>query len=173
MKNFCLHPIFQVSENDFSEGVYIILFNANSLPPHLLLSVDGKVYAISDAGRQMGSPLGKLLLFIKRKNIPALFIEWNVESSILRTRENFMKYEKVIEEKVSCLFPIRDTVADVLGDEMKKADFIFELLPLMEKVNALGKVFALNMEKLIVNERFELLTYTNHHLKEAIQSSLK
>jgi hypothetical protein len=169
VKNFALHSILSGSEKKFTEGVYIILFNATSLPPHLLLSIDGEVYSITDSGRQLGSPLEKLLLFIKRKNIPALFIEWKVEKAKLQARQNFLKYDRVIEGKVSCLFPIRDIVADVLGDEMKKADFIFELLPAMQQANALGESFELNMESAIVNGSFELLTYTNEQMKQALQ----
>jgi hypothetical protein len=40
---------------------------------------------------------------------------------------------------------------------------------MMEKANALGKVFQLNMEELITNGEFELLTYTNINLREGLQ----
>lgn len=166
MKKFALHTILPAGEKDFSKGIYIILFNANSIPPHLLLSINGEVYSITDSGRQLASPLEKLIGFINRKNIPTLFVEWNLLESKIeklqsKTKEYFLKYEKVVKGKISCLFPIRDIVANVLGDEMKTAEFIFELLPMMEKVNALEKTFALNMENKIVNGSFELLTYTN------------
>lgn len=172
MENFALHPILPGSEKDFSKGIYIILFNATSLPPHLLLCIDSEVYSITDSGRQLGSPLEKLVGFIKRKNVPAIFVEWAVPSEKLnnKAKEIFQKYERVVEGKISCLFPIRDVVAEVLGNEMMKANFIFELLPMMEKANALGKVFELNMGNAIVNGRFELLTYTNEQMKEAFQS---
>jgi hypothetical protein len=176
VKNFALHSILPGSEKDFSKGIYIILFNVKSIPPHLLLSIEGEVYSITDSGRQMGSPLEKLVGFIKRKNVPAIFVDWkelkdwNVEKLKSAAREHFLKYDKVVEGKVSCLFPIRDIVADVLDDEMCKAGFIFELLPLMEKRNTLGEIFHLNMENDIADGSFELLTYTNEQLKEALQS---
>lgn len=122
----------------------------------------------------MGSPLEKLLLFIKRKSVPTIFAEWSelkgwkVEKLKSFVQDTFLKYDRVVEGKVSCLFPIRDVVAEVLGDEMKQADFIFELLPLMEKENALGKVFEMNMGNAIVNGEFELLVYTEGELREAI-----
>jgi hypothetical protein len=175
VKNFALHPILPGSEKNFTEGVYIILFNASSIPPHLLLSINGAIYSITDSGRQLGSPLEKLVLFIKRKNVPAIFVEWRqLESWKVDRLENlalecFSKYERVVEGKVSCLFPIRDVVAAVLGDELKKAGFIFELLPAMQKANALGESFELNMGSAIVDSSFELLTYTNEQLKQALQ----
>ena len=80
----------------------------------------------------------------------------------------FGKYERVVEGKVSCLFPIRDVVAAVLGDEMNAANFIFELLPMMENKNAIGKSYSFNLE--IENGKFELLTYDNSQLQTALQS---
>ncbi len=174
MKNFFLQSILPGSEKDFSEGIYIILFNATSLPPHLLLSIHGEIYSITDSGRQIGSPLEKLVGFIKRKNIPALFIEWKASNCDVvkkSAKEHFLNYDRVIEGKVSCLFPIRDVVAIILKEEMKQANFIFELLPMMEKENALGEVFELNMGSAITNGNFELLTYTNEQLSTALQSA--
>lgn len=174
MKNFALQHILNGIDKDFSKGIYIILFNATAIPPHLLLSIHGEIFSITDSGRQLGSPLEKLVGFIKRKNVPVLFVEWKTENTgSLKTaaREHFMKYDKVVEGKVSCLFPVRDVVAGVLGEEMKQANFIFELLPMMEKANALGEVTELNMGTAIVNGSFELLTYTNEQMKEALQSA--
>ncbi|CAN5914938.1 hypothetical protein BH11BAC7_BH11BAC7_26740 [soil metagenome] len=172
MKNFVLHTILSSGDKDFQEGIYIILFNVTSTPPHLLLAVDGKIYSITDSGRQVGSPLEKLLLFIKRKNIPSIFVEWktsNVESVEKITKEQFSRYERVVEGKISCLFPIRDVVANVLGEEFKKAGFIFELLPLMEKAGALGNTFELNMQSAMTNGSFELITYTQEQLSDVLR----
>lgn len=176
MKNFVLHNILPGSEKDFSGEIYIILLNATGIPPHLLLSVEGEIYSITDSGRQMGSPLDKLVGFIKRKKVPSLFIEVKIEKQEfekfkINAKKHFQNYERVVEGKVSCLFPIRDTVAEVFGDEMNKAEFIFELLPLMKNINALGESFELNMQNVIVNNSFELLTYTNEQMKEALQSA--
>jgi hypothetical protein len=171
---FTLQHILPGSEKDFSKGIYIILFNATALPPHLLLSINGEIFSITDSGRQMGSPLVKLAAFIKRKNVPAIFIEWkfeNVQQLKNSAREHFIKYERVVEGKASCLFPVRDVAANILGEEMKQANFIFELLPLMKKANALGEIFELNMRNAIVNGSFVLLTYTNEQMKEALQSA--
>ena len=166
MENYRLKNISPVGDSDLSQDIFIILFNVTSIPPHLLISIDGKNYSITDSGRQMGSSLEKLRLFIQRKTVPTLFVEWKMlkelEFGTLESlvRDVFTKYEKVVEGKVSCLFPIRDIVANILGEEVKKANFIFELLPLMEKENAIGRVFEMNMGNAIVNGEFELLTYT-------------
>ncbi|HET6992857.1 MAG TPA: hypothetical protein VFJ43_16095, partial [Bacteroidia bacterium] len=111
VENFVLKNILPADGTVFSKGVYIILFNATTIPPHLLLSVEGKIYSITDSGRQMGSPLEKLVLFIRRKNVPALFVEWKqlgswkVEKLESLVSEIFLKYDRVAEGKVSCLFP--------------------------------------------------------------------
>jgi hypothetical protein len=175
VEKFRLTHISPAEKQNLSQGIFILLLNANSVPPHLLLSIEGELYSITDAGRQMGSALKKMLGFIERKKIPALFVEWhlpedwNVEKMKSEIRLNFLKYEKVVEGKVSCLFPIRDTAVSVLGDEMKNAEFIFELLPLIQKRNEIGKTFALNMENTIDSDgSFELMTYDDRQLNEAI-----
>ncbi|MCX6312610.1 MAG: hypothetical protein NT084_13355 [Bacteroidetes bacterium] len=71
------------------------------------------------------------------------------------------------------MFPIRAIAAAVLGAEMMKANFIFELFPLMEKKNALGKVFELNMGTAIVNSNFNLLTYSDSELRKSILEAKK
>ena len=176
MENFALSPVLPGENTDFSRGIYIILFEADKIPPHLLLSVNGKVFSITASGRQLGSPLEKLLLFIKRKNIAALFVEVGIpggrtaENLQESARVNFSSYDRVVEGKISCLFPLRDFAAELFGNEMRKADFIFELLPLLGKQNATGNVYELNMQHLIANGKFELLTYTQDQLKEALQA---
>jgi hypothetical protein len=172
---FALKNIIEGSEQDFSRGAYIILFEATKIPPHLLLAVDRKIYSITDSGKQTGSPLEKLLGFVRRKNIATLFVEikkspndeaGNIEKIV---KDHFLNYDRVIEGKVSCLFPIRDVMAEIFGDEMQKAEFIFELLPLLEKENALGKIYSLNME--IADGEFELLTYTRDQLAASLQAN--
>ena len=180
MEKFVLKNILPAKETDFSKGVFIILFNTTTVPPHLLLSVNGKIYSITDSGRQLGSPLEKLILFVKRKNVPTLFVEWKfatdftdlnfvkLESEI---KNCFLKYDKVVEGKVSCLFPIRDVAAKILGDEMNAANFIFELLPMMENKNALEKSYSLNMSAEISNGNFELLTYSEGDLRKNLEDT--
>ncbi len=179
MGNFALKNILPANDTNFSNGVYIILFNATIIPPHLLIAIEGKIYSITDSGRQIGSSLEKLVLFIRRKNVPTIFVEWiqleNLQVGKLESeiRNSLLKYERVVEGKVSCLFPIRDIVARNLGDEMNKADFIFDLLPLMERKNALGNVFEMNMGNEIVNGEFELLRYTEEELRKSISDAKK
>ena len=165
------------SEKNLSQGIFIVLLNATSAPPHLLLSIYGQLFSITDAGRQMASPLEKMLLFIQRKKIPTLFVEWQtpeswpVEKMEMEARKNFSRYERVIAGKASCLFPIRDLAADVYGNKMQAANFIFELFPLLKKENAIGKTIALNMENETANGSFELMTYDDDQLQESLQAS--
>jgi hypothetical protein len=175
--DFSLKNILPAAASSFSEGVYIILFNATSIPPHLLLSVNNKIYSITDSGRQLGSSLEKLIAFVQRKKVPSIFVEWKelenwnpgkLESLI---REKFSNYDRVVEGKISCLFPIRDVVAEILGNDFQKANFIFELLPLMENKNSLGKIYGMNMGTAIVNGEFQLLTYSDEDLKQSLQSA--
>ena len=174
MEKFRLKNILPGENQNFGEGIFIILLGATTIPPHLLLAVNGLLYSITEDGMQVGSPLEKLVKFIERKKIPVLFVEWllpenyQAEKIQAEIKKNISYSKKVVPGKTSCLSPIRETVAFVYGDEMLKANFIFELLPMMEKEDAIGKTFSMNME--ITNGEFELLRYNSDDLKNAMVS---
>lgn len=167
---FHLHPVLPGSDAALSKGCYIILLDAKHVPPHLLVSLDGEVHSVSSAGRQMGSALEKLLTFIRRKNIPTLFLEWKTGKTAEETKrvlhESFSKYPKLEAGQSSCLSPIRDTAVILHGEEMHPAKFIFELLPLLKAKDAMGNAFGFFTE-----ETFVLNHYTTEAVNEAIRNS--
>lgn len=171
--SFALEHIRPASEHDFSIGTYIIIFNAIQVPPHLLISHQGKVYSVSVSGRQMGSPMPKLESYISRKSVPSLFIEWKLPESVspenfdLILQENFAAYPRLEAGKTSCLSPIRDMAVNLYGAEMQQARFIFELLPLLHQHKATGAVFASNI--VLPENTFTLQTYTENELESAIR----
>lgn len=175
MAGFVLSPVVPVSQEDKSSGTYIVLFDALHIPPHLLLSHNGKLYSLSASGRQSGSPLSKLELFIDRKSVPAIFIEWKLPVTCSANDfENLLKktfgaYPRLEAGKNSCLSPIRDTAALLYGEEMQKAKFIFELLPLLNEQNAIGTSFASHIA--LSGNTFTLQTYSEDELETAIRNS--
>lgn len=175
MADFVLQHIHPASENDFATGTYIVVFNAQQVPPHLLISHEGKIYSVSVSGRQLGSPLAKLETFIERKTVPTLFIEWKLPEHLSADefetllKKAFALYPRLEAGKNSCLSPIRDLADMLYGGEMKKARFIFELLPLLRNENATGKTFYSHIA--VSENTFTLQTYTETELENAIRNA--
>lgn len=160
---------------DFHSGTYLVVFNATKIPPHLLISHEGKVYSVSVSGRQMASPLNKLESYISRKSVPTLFIEWklpeNHSSEYFETllQESFAPYPRLEAGKTSCLSPIRDFAAKLYGDQMNEARFIFELLPLLASANAIGKTIALHLNE--TESVFRFQQYNEAEIEDAIRTA--
>lgn len=171
---FILKNILPAEEKTVRDGTFIVILHALRIPPHLLVCSDGLAYSISVNGRHAAEPLENYIQLINRKKIPALFAEWKLPEEISPFRFRKILEKKILEyecvnEKISCLYPIRDSAAEVYGNEMNAAGFIFELLPLLEKQNALGKTYAFNMAEYPDNgNTFKLLTYNSGQLKKAI-----
>ena len=178
-QKFSLENVGPADEDLLHKGVFIVLLHALRVPPHLFLSVNGSVYSLSVHGQHVDEPIEKYLELVHRKRIPSLFVEWefsgNIPASELKNeiKRNVRKYKRV-DSNVSCLFPIRDTAANFFGDEMKKASFIFELLPLLQKKNSLGKSYSYFLEQQISQGgKFELQTYSAKQLYDSIAEKQK
>ncbi|MBI3511988.1 MAG: hypothetical protein HY064_15120 [Bacteroidetes bacterium] len=176
---FTLRNIHHSNGKEIFHGNFIVIFHARRVPPHLLASVHGNTFSISVQGPFAYEPLEKILDYVKRKKVECLFIEWNLPKDIpinkllLHLEKNILLCKKVIAGKNSCLSPIRETIAEISGNEMRDACFIFDLLPIMESKKLLGKIYALNMENVIHNGIFPLVTYSQEELNEAIVAAGK
>ncbi|HEY6163012.1 MAG TPA: hypothetical protein VI112_17425, partial [Bacteroidia bacterium] len=71
----------------------------------------------------------------------------------------------------TCLNPIRDFCGSVYDADVKKANFIFELLPELEQKRAVGECFYMNMENYLRDNTFALRTYTMNDIYEGIRQS--
>jgi hypothetical protein len=172
---FSLTEVFAGAKEQVQHGTWIVLLNPQELPPHLLVCHNSRLYSLSVSGRQLGSPLEKLMSWCERKNVPSLFIEWKtgMRDTIYfeeLLNASFSRYARVEAGKNSCLFPVRDLAAKVHGEQMSQARFIFELLPLLQQKNSLGKSLAIGME--ISDTRFELLSYSEEELARAIEKGI-
>lgn len=172
MQHFRLSNILPGAKETLMRGTYIVLLDPLHLPPHLLVCHEGKLFSLSVSGRQLGSPLEKLLAWSERKKVPSLFIEWKLPAGSSAksfpdlAQNSFSRYPRVEAGKVSCLFPIREMAAALHGEKMKSARFIFELLPLLKDKNAIGASYSFQLET--TNNEFELLSYSEAELAAAI-----
>lgn len=176
MSNFSLHDISVLDDDQLRNGSWIVLTHATRRPPHLLLLAGGYTYALSIRGRETAEPVDKLLRYLHRNQIPSLFVRLHVpaETSSAQLRaiaqEAVDRYERVEAGRITCLAPIREVCALLFGAELKAANFIFELLPLLAAKNALGAAQQLYLRGALQNGSFELLTYTPDVIDQEIRA---
>lgn len=130
-------------------GAFVVLYHALRVPPHILLCFDGRLYSLSIAGKFPKQSLEALWRNAKIKNIPLVFFEWKLPTSIENAEDLasdiLNKYNRVIPYETTCLDPIRETI-DTLhnDDQIRKAPFIFTMLNHMIRSGTVGNVLELN-----------------------------
>ena len=76
MQNFYkISNLLPANDTLLKNDVYLVLLYASRVPPHLLVSVNGKIFTLSVKGATVDGELSALLTLIRRKNIETIFIK--------------------------------------------------------------------------------------------------
>lgn len=132
---------FSKIENDLNDGLFLWILHANKIPPHIGISLDGLFYSLKVNGKDDGIELGKINKIIQAKSIGTFIVELKISSFKNDIKHCFSKYNRVVSNETTCLTPIQD----VLKFEGKQL-ILPELLIKIQSIEALGKVFKLNLE---------------------------
>jgi hypothetical protein len=157
--------------------VYLVLLYARRIPPHLLISINGKIFSLNLTGPSVDGELDVLLAFIRRKNIETIFIKlslpvlFTLEQLKEEIRNCTLAYPKVGIGIATCLSPIRDFCHSVYDTETKNVNLIFDLLPKLQERNAMRDCYQMNMEKHLSGNSFSLNMYEVNDVYEAIRQS--
>lgn len=141
------------------KGNYIIVLQTVRVPPHLLIAVDGRTWSISVSGQLPGEPLEKLFAYIHRKNVPTVFSELRLPDSFTAQRfselldQAVSKYPEVHANEVTCLHPIREAAAEVFGELAAEAQFIFELIPAIQKTGGIGEHYGFYLDEYLDKDK--------------------
>lgn len=154
-----------------------MILYANRIPPHLAVTVNGKLFTLTTKGATVDGELAPMLRLIKKNNIETIFIRLNIPALFTmdqlhdEIKKYTLAYPRVDVGIATCLNPIRDFCGSVYEEEAKKANFIFELLPQLEAKRAVGECFYMNMERYISDNSFSLRTYTMNDIFEGIRKA--
>lgn len=119
---------------NFQNGVFLWVFHANKIPPHIGLSTNGDFFSLKASGRDVALNSKNVFKTIERKQIPSLIIELKVELNTDVVQNVFSKYERTVPGEITCLDPIKSIL------NCEKATKLSDLLNI------------LNEEALIVEE---------------------
>ena len=155
--------------------VFLVLLYATRIPPHLLISVNGKLFTLSVKGASVDGELAALLTLIRRKNIETIFIRlqmpvlFTIEQLREEIRNCTLAYQRADIGIASCLTPIKDFCHSVYDTDTKNVNLIFDLLPKLQERNAMKDCYQMNLH--LTSTDFEIKRYEVNDVYEAIRKS--
>lgn len=175
--SYKISNILPANEAILMHDVFLILLYANRIPPHLLVSVNGKIFTLSVKGATVDGALPSLLTLIRRKNIETIFIRlalpplFSLEQLKEEIRNCTLAYPRADIGIATCLTPIKDFCHTIYDTELKNVNLIFDLLPKLQERNAMKDCYQINMEKHLSGSSFALDIYQVNDVYEAIRKS--
>ena len=186
-----MQPSYKLSNllpaNDImlKNDIYLILLYATRIPPHLLISVNGKIFTLSVKGATVDGELTALLHLIRKKKIETIFIRLTLPSLFTidqlkkEIRSCTLSYPRVDIGIATCLTPINDFCHTIYDTESKNVNLIFDLLPKLQQRNAMRDCYQMNLDQILGHSRigegsnnsFELRKYEVNDVYEAIRQS--
>lgn len=157
--------------------VFLVLLYARRIPPHLLISVNGKIFSLNLSGPTVDGELPALLTLIRKKNIETVFIRlalpllFTLEQLKEEIRACTLAYPRVDIGIATCLSPIKDFCHSVYDTETKNVNLIFDLLPKLQERNAMKDCYYMNLRLSPASNSFEIKTYEVNDVYEAIRNS--
>jgi hypothetical protein len=161
------------SEDELSNGVYIVVMHATRVPPHIGLIIDKHYHSLTIKGRDINTPIRALIKNIEQRKIPSLFIKIKPHATFSNTymREHFIlnvqQFPRVDKAVATCLSPIKLFFDEVYDVRMQEVNFLFDLLP-----HLFGDDLIEFTSTLFVNEtNYELPVYTQQELDAEIENA--
>lgn len=163
-----------INEINLQEGVFLFIHRASKIPPHIGMVVNGVLYEISTTGPGYQYQAVDLLNTAQKRGVELIFLELekvDLEQNFLSDSiEKLVKHYYKVDDEVSCLFPIKDFIKEVYQLDVSRANFIFELLPILYDNNFIVASYQVNLTNQLVNNSFILKKYTKKDVQNCIAS---
>jgi hypothetical protein len=181
---YFIQNILPANDAILTRDVFLVIMYADRIPPHILICVNGKLFSLSVKGHLLDEDLNLYLRTIRKYKIGTLFIKLVVpqiftmeqlHDSIGRIMLSYPRIEMGSGLRdgnpVTCLAPVKDFCNSLYCTDMSGVQFIFDLLPKLEKQGVIGSSYHLNMERSLLPENnFAMNTYTMYEVNENIYS---
>jgi len=167
--------ILPAEEELLLKDIYLIVLHAAHVPPHLAVSIQGKLFTLSVDGANVDAELTPLLKLIRQRNIESLFIKLNVPPlfTMDHLREEIKKYTlsypRVDVGIATCLSPIKDFCSSVYNINARQINFLYDLLPRLYAEGQISSCFHLNLNGYLQHNSFGLKKYSMFDIHEGIR----
>lgn len=158
--------------------VFLVVLYATRIPPHLSLAVNGKLFSLSVAGATVDGELNALLKLIRRNQIATLFIKLEVPALFTladlsrEIKKYTLAYPRVDIGIATCLSPIKDFCSEIYDTDIKKVNFVYELLPKLYEQKVISCCYQLNLKSYTFENSFAMNKYSMNDIFEGIRSSV-
>jgi fumarylacetoacetate (FAA) hydrolase family protein len=174
MSLYPIHITSKIDEEKLLKGTFLFIFRATRIPPHIGIITNGKLFDITTVGPNIGLSVTDFYKTVLKRKTEVIFIELHHYGEDRDELENIITnkvthYWKVTEG-VSCLNPIKDFINEAFDKEVKHANFIFELLPILYENDIVKDVSQLNLSNKIKNNVFSLNKYTADEISYCIKA---
>lgn len=178
MSDFKILNLQSLVEEQLYEGVYLLILNARTVPPHLSLTVSGKVYGISTKGPTFDKDVDVYLNHIKKQNVESVFVKLKLPSvysdvqMLDAVRQVVKAYPRVDIGAATCLSPIKDFMSSAYQTEVHDVHLIFDLLPKLQSQGVIEGYYQMNLDDAMAKGELLMKRYTVFEVNEAIHKAL-
>jgi hypothetical protein len=157
-------------EDDLSKGSYISILHASRVPPHIGMIFNDRYHSLSVKGQEINYPVNALLKNSRIRKIPSVFIRIKQHPAFSNEYlndhfiSNIRQFDKVETGKATCLSPIKLFFKEAYHLPMQYVNYLFELLPELEKNDLIDQTSALFIEE----GEFALPTYSFKEINNGI-----
>ncbi|MBI34421.1 MAG: hypothetical protein CMP67_03555 [Flavobacteriales bacterium] len=179
MSEFKILNLKPLDEQELYNGVYLLILNARTIPPHLSLTVSGKVYGISTKGPTFDKDVSLYLNYIKKHSIESVFVRLKLpviytdEQMLSSVRKVVKAYPRVDVGAATCLSPIKEFMNSAYQTEIHDVHLIFDLLPKLQDQGVIEGYYQMNLSGAICNDELLMQRYSVFEVNEAIHQSLQ
>lgn len=173
---YSINNILPASEAVLKNDIFLVVLYAARIPPHLAVSVNGKIFTLSVKGATVDGNLDSMFALIRKKNIETIFIKlsvpeiFSIQDLYNEIKKYTLSYPRVDIGIATCLTPIKDFCATVYEPKMKQVNFVYELLPMLYEKNIVTNCYQLNLDYLMSNGKFEIKKYSMNDIYEGIRA---
>tara|TARA_Y100000766_G_C18820590_1_gene562764 strand:- start:39 stop:611 length:573 start_codon:yes stop_codon:yes gene_type:complete len=178
MPDFKILNLYPLDEQKLYDGVYLIILNARNVPPHLSLTVSGKVYGISIKGPTFDKDVNVYLNYIRKHNIESIFVQLKLPivytdiEMLSAVRKVIKAYPRVDIGLATCLSPIKDFMSSAYKTDIHDVHLIFDLLPKLKEQDVIEGYYQMNLNEAVKNGQLLMKRYSFFDVNEAIHKSL-
>jgi hypothetical protein len=170
MNNYPINITGTVSEEKLQKGVFIFIYRASKIPPHIGVIVNGLLYDITSVGPNIGLSISDFYKTAVKRKTEVLFVELEKANfSMLNELISVIveAHYKVTTEN-SCLTPVKEFINEAYAVDVHQTNFIFELLPVLYQKELITSIWELNLSKKIELSIFKLTKYSKEDVANCI-----
>ncbi|MFB0923899.1 MAG: hypothetical protein QMB65_01235 [Vicingaceae bacterium] len=171
MNKYTINITGTVSEEKLQKGVFIFIYRASKIPPHIGVIVNGLLYDITSVGPNIDLPVKDFYKTALKRKTEVLFVELtnpknNKDLNELITQK--VKVHQKVSLDKSCLIPVKEFINDAYELDVSKTNFLFDLLPVLYDNKMVKGVSEINLSKKIEANIFEMNKYTKEDVENCV-----